>query len=189
MQVSWATSVDWFDPGHQSDRLAQGALERRKGEDDEWLWVFSLTDRLTDDKQWEGWSSLFSFRSTTSVKIARLGLTIVKTQQSLTSKNMQIDEKKFQVIIYSGDGLFQVPGGWNLQCPKRPVFLAGVSPYSQSAGSKWAFFCWILSFYCVSVEIVLGVNTAMKKFEREQELAALYFKPKDDRVVDVEKAF
>ena len=42
---------------------------------------------------------------------------------------------------------------------------------------------------CVSVEIVLGVNTAMKKFEREQELAALYFKPKDDRVVDVEKAF
>ena len=42
---------------------------------------------------------------------------------------------------------------------------------------------------CVSAEIVLGVNTAMKEFEREQELAALYFKPKDDRVVDVEKAF
>ena len=42
---------------------------------------------------------------------------------------------------------------------------------------------------CVSVEIVLGVNTAMEEFEREQELAALYFKPKDDRVVDVEKAF
>ena len=41
----------------------------------------------------------------------------------------------------------------------------------------------------VSVEIVLGVNTAMKEFEREQELAALYFKPKDDRVDDVEKAF
>ena len=41
----------------------------------------------------------------------------------------------------------------------------------------------------VSLEIVLGVNTAMKEFEREQELAALHFKPKDDRVDDVEKAF
>ena len=40
----------------------------------------------------------------------------------------------------------------------------------------------------VSVEIVLGVNTAMKEFEREQELAAFYNMPKDDRVDDVEKS-
>ena len=38
----------------------------------------------------------------------------------------------------------------------------------------------------VSVEIVLGVNTAMKEFEREQELAAFYNMPKDDRVDDVD---
>ena len=41
----------------------------------------------------------------------------------------------------------------------------------------------------VSVEIVLGVNIAMKDFEREQELAAFYNVPKDDRVDnDVEKS-
>ena len=34
------------------------------------------------------------------------------------------------------------------------------------------------------VEIVLGVNRAMKEFEREQELAALSHRPKDDRVDD-----
>ena len=38
----------------------------------------------------------------------------------------------------------------------------------------------------VSIEIVLGVNTAMEKFEREQELAALSFKPIDDRVGNIE---
>ena len=67
--------------------------------------------------------SLFSFRSTTSVKIARLGLTIVKTQQSLTSKNMTIDEKKSQVIIYSGDllmGCFRCQADGTFNVPKDP---------------------------------------------------------------------
>ena len=40
----------------------------------------------------------------------------------------------------------------------------------------------------VSLEIVLGVNTAMKEFEREQELAAFYNVPKDDRVDNIEKS-
>ena len=92
--------------------------------------------------------------------------------------------------------MVQVSGRWNLQCPKRPIFLACVRPYCQSTGCKWVFFVttqvsvklFFLFFATtlVSVEIVLGVNTAMKEFEREQELAAFYNMPKDDRVDDVD---
>ena len=41
----------------------------------------------------------------------------------------------------------------------------------------------------VSVDIVLGVNMAMNQFEREKELDALYFKPNDDRMGDIDKYF
>ena len=48
--------------------------------------------------------------------------------------------------------------------------------------------CVLFTTTHVSVEIVLGVNTAMKEFEREQELAAFYNVPKDDRVDNIEKS-
>ena len=57
------------------------------------------------------------------------------------------------------------------------------------AGSEHDFSRRQLLSKHVSKGVVLGFNMMMEEFEREQVLAALSFKPKDDRVGDFEKSF